>query len=212
MTDQSPFPAHPAFAGIQVVRGNDAPDDLLVPTRSEEEDWHINRQSLAQANQSRDWDEVLRLLVYLGNKDGHPLAYHAMAQAAWLALKTNASIPNVVLTLYNLLVSVGPRHEAAGAIASLANLMCDLRTPDHAEAELARIQAQQMLRYVGDGQRLESQEEFSAWVRDQKLDEPDHFIPQVMSLIDHLVAGEWWIDRQGLQQEMEEANRQKRTE
>lgn len=205
MTD-SPFPSHPAFQGIQVVQGNDAPDGGPVSTRTDLEDWELNRQALERANERRDWNEALRILIYLGNKDGNLEAYRAMAQAAWLALKGTADVAHVVLTLYNLLVSVGPRHAAAGPLASLANLMCQLRTPNHPEAELARIQAQQMLRYVGDAHRLESQEEFEAWVRDQRLDDPDHFVPIALELIEGMVGWEWWIDREGIQREMEAAN------
>ncbi|MBF0284751.1 MAG: hypothetical protein HQL51_09860 [Magnetococcales bacterium] len=195
--------------GVQVVQGNEAPEGV-EPVRGEEEDWELNREELKRHNQAHKWGEVLRVLYYLSNKDGHPDVHKALAQAAWMALKWDAPTPEATVILYNLLVTIGPRHRAAGALSSLANLLVKLRGPRHADPELAHAQALQMLRFTSNAQGVEpdNQEAFLQWVADHQLNDPEVIIPPVFELIDALVQGDWWIDREAVQQEMEAANQQ----
>ncbi|NGZ27963.1 MAG: hypothetical protein G8345_13870 [Magnetococcales bacterium] len=188
---------------VDNLRGGDA------PTRSEEEDWQANREELVKANEKRDWFEVLRILVYLSNKDGIPEAYKAMAQAAWLVLKIQAPVTQVTLIFYNLLVSLTPKHRAGPAIASLANLMSRHRTPDHPDRELAINQAGQMLHYVATTLDLDDQDAFQAFVEREHLNDPDHFLPLVMETLDAMIRGDWWFDHHLVQEELErDATRQ----
>lgn len=173
-------------------------------TRTEEEDWQINRDELAQANSRRDWFEVLRILVYLSNKDAHPEAYKAMAQAAWLVMKIPAPVTQVTLILYNLLVSITPHHPAGPALASLTNLLSRHRTPDHPDRELALNQAGQMLHYVATSLDIEDQEAFQAFVARNRLDDPEHFLPLVMETLDAMIRGDWWFDHHQVQEELEQ--------
>lgn len=195
------------FSNIQVVQGDPQAMNSNQPTRTVEEDWNVTRAALAEANEKRDWMEAFHLLTYLSNIDSHPEAYAAMAQRAWLALKVEIPSPDVALTLYNLLVSLGPRHAAAGAIASLANFLAHRRSAGDQARELAIAQAGHMLRYVAEVNNLEPGEPFQAWVKANHLDDPEHFVPMVFDVIEALARGKWWIDRDAVQEELENWSR-----
>lgn len=197
------IPIMPQPAGLNVVMGNDAPADLpSQPTRSEEEDWELNRAALSRAASRHDWQEALNLLVYLSNKDWSPEAYKAMAQAAWLSLKIECPVTQLTMALYNILLSLGAKHPAGGAIASLANLMTQHRQLEHPDNELARFHARQMLHFVADGAHVEGVESFQQWVQDNRLDDPEYFVPVVLATLESMVEGDWWIDVHAVQDEL----------
>ena len=197
---------------IQVVHGSDiGPASVAsagedAPELSIEEDWNLHLNALKQQNRAKDWASCLKTLHYLANKDGHDDVYKAMGQAAWMAIKVEAPIDEVTMILYNVIVSLGARHGAAPAIAALANLMVTHREDGSNDWELAQAHAQQMLQFVSPDTPFKDQEEFSAWVHENRLDDPDYFVPIALEAIDGLVRGDWWIDREAIQAEMEEAN------
>lgn len=198
---------------IQVVHGSEiGPASVAsggedAPELSLEEDWELHMNALKQQNRAQDWASCLKTLYYLSNKDGHEDVYKAMGQAAWMAIKVAAPIDEVTVILYNVIVSLGAKHGAAAPLAALANLMVTHRQDDSNDWELARAHAQQMLQFVSPDEPFEDQAAFNAWVAEKNLDDPDHFVPIALEAIEGLVRGDWWIDREAIQAEMEEANK-----
>ena len=186
----------------EVAEGTDGTNN-----RTPDEDWEFSLEKLERFNKSRDWNAALDLLIYLSKKDDHDKLHAAIGQASWLALKLETPIDIVVMSLYNMLLTLGNGHGAAKSVAALANMMTHHRTPDHPDRELAKAQAQQMLHYVSPETGHENQEGFDKWTKENRMDDPDFFVPVVMEVIDGLVRQDWWIDREAIQQELEEANR-----
>ena len=203
------------LSAIEVPRGREFAESQGLetgPTRSPEEDWAINLNALKQYSRAGDWVETLKVLEYLSTRENHPDVQKAMAQRAWLTLKTDTPLLQTTLALYNLLVYLGDDHPASGAIASLAHMIVqhrgDGQDPD---IDLARAQTQQMLKHAADAFGVEEPEEFKYWVSEQKLDQPEHFIPLVMSTLDELVEGDWWFDHIKAQAELEANSQEEKT-
>ena len=171
-----------------------------------EEEWQMNIRAVRHLSRVGNWPEVLKLLRNLSTKNQNPEVYKALGQQIWVALKSDAPAVDVVQSLFHWLNTLGPAHELAGHVAALANLVVQMRTPDHPEQGLAQGQAQQMFSLVCGTLGIEGREAFDAWVRAKHLDDPDQFIPVVMEGLELMVGEEWWIDRQALHREMELAN------
>ncbi|MBF0162810.1 MAG: hypothetical protein HQL88_11055 [Magnetococcales bacterium] len=200
-----------------VQSGNDdssaASDEPVGQTShklSPAEEWQMNVQAVRRFSRMGQWSEVLKLLQLLSTKHQNNESYKALGQRVWVALKSDIPAIDVVQALGSLLYTLGPRHEMGGHIAALAYLMADLRTPEHADRELAQGQAQQLLSLVCDAQGIQGQEAFARWASLHRLDDPDHTIAVVMQGLEGMVGAEWWIDRQALQRDMEQANAKKR--
>jgi hypothetical protein len=76
----------------------------------------------------------------------------------------------------------------------------DLRTGENPrQAEDLRFYCNQLLGQVArrHGQ-VDSQELFDFWVERMQLDDPDRFLPRLGKIVDLLVQGDWWIDREAL--------------
>ena len=176
--------------------GEPAPSDRKI---SAEEEWRLNKAAIARYSRSGHWKEALDLLTILSKKQKNYEIYKALAQRVWVALKSNAPVTEVVLALYHLLNTLGPRHEIAGPIAALAHLMAKHRTPDHPDQALAQAQSQQMFALVMEVRGVVGDENFAQWVAENHLDDPNHYIPIVLKGLEIMVGDDWWIDREKLQ-------------
>ena len=166
---------------------------------SAQEEWCLNKAAITRYSRSGQWEEALKLLTILSKKHKTHEIYKALAQRVWVALKTDAPVIDVVLALFHLFNTLGPRHEIAGSVAALAHLMAKHRTPEHPDRDLARAQAQQMFTLVLDASGVVGTEAFDKWVAHHHLDDPNHYIPIVLNCLEVMVGDDWWIDRALLQ-------------
>ncbi len=169
------------------------------------EEWKSDKADIARLCKEGDWPEILKILTRMSTKHKNKEIYKALAQRVWVALKSDAPAVDVVLALFHLLNTLTPRHEIAGSIATLAHLMAKHRTPDHPDRDLALGQAQQMMALVCDQAKVVGQEAFKIWVTNNRLDDPDHYIPIVMAGLEMMVGDDWWIDKEALQRDMEQS-------
>ncbi|MBF0368752.1 MAG: hypothetical protein HQL52_04765 [Magnetococcales bacterium] len=194
---------------VQVERGKDFAEKTgQAPSqkRDREEDWQINLNAVVQASRGGDWPAALKALTYLSTKEWHPDANKALAQRIWLTLKSDASISEVVLALNLAFVRFSPLHERAGLVAALANFMAARRGVGEADGELAQMQAMGMVKALREARNLSDEPAFIAWMQENRLEDPDYFIPEAMEMLETMVDGQWWLNREKLQQEMEIAN------
>ncbi|MEO5364969.1 MAG: hypothetical protein H7831_01140 [Magnetococcus sp. WYHC-3] len=174
-----------------------------------EEDWELNVNALRRFSSAGDWKESLNILKYLSTKEWHPHVNKAMAQRLWLVLKGDFPVSEVVVAFYHLMIRFGSGHDMAGTIAASANLMAHHRTPEDPDRELAQMQAYRMLRDVADTRGIQGQQAFEDWQRNNGLDDPDVYLPRLLTMLDQVVDGHWWLDRDLLQADLERSNAQR---
>ncbi|ABK44185.1 hypothetical protein Mmc1_1676 [Magnetococcus marinus MC-1] len=215
MSDQQAGAKRGIF-NIEVARGKTfAQEKGLVEEaeedgRSPEEDWAINVNAVTQLSRAGQWERVFDTLVYLSTRESNPKVHAAMGQRIWVALKAEIPILDVTTSLSALQTMLGERHLLAGPLASLANLMCQHRGLDDPEHALAVSQVQQMFELAAkEGAGIDNDEGFQNWVAEHKLDQPDHFIPFIMEMIEAMVGQEWWFSREALQADLDHYQAQK---
>ena len=171
-----------------------------------QEEWEMNKQAVKRYSKEGNWAEVLKILTVLSTKQKSNEVFQALGQRVWVALKSEADVTDVVRALFLLLSTFGVRHEIAPHIAAVAQLVANHRTPDHPDRGLAQGQAQQMFSLVCDEVGIEGREAFDRWVVDNRLDDADFVVAVVFRALDLMVGEAWWIDREALQKELDEAN------
>ncbi|MEG3639575.1 hypothetical protein [Magnetococcus sp. PR-3] len=201
---------------IQVARGKEFAQEKGLAEeaeeggRSPEEDWAINVNAVTQLSKAGQWERVFDTLVYLSTRESNPKVHAAMGQRIWVALKAEIDILDVTTSLSALQTMLGEKHILAGPLASLANLVCQNKGLEDPEHPIAVNQVQQMFELAAkEGAGVEGEEAFKAWVADNKLDQPDHFIPFVMEMIEHMVGQDWWFSRESLQEDLDNYHAQK---
>ncbi len=199
---QTPFP-------IPVVTGADGPVPTAAPPLSDEDSWLVLRRELLDAAAEGLWDEVFRRLRNISSKRSHPEFRKAFAQQVWVALKADISTAEVVETLKEWVIMLGPSHELSGAIAVLAYQIAGKRSEHTPDNGFSMVQAQQLLNLVCQAAGVEREEGFNQWVAANSLDDPDAYLPRIMEGLEMMVLGDWWFDRDALQLDLERYNNDK---
>ncbi|MBF0154731.1 MAG: hypothetical protein HQL64_13405 [Magnetococcales bacterium] len=177
----------------------------LAPERS----WKEKLSSLADAGKAGRWTEVLQLLTELSTSRRFPHTHKAVAQRAWVALKSGVPAIAVVTALREVVMTIGPQHELAAPMGALAYFMARHRKGDETEREFAVVQSQQLLHLICAAQKVqEGDQAFRDWVSVNRLEEPDYYLPRVIDGLDVMVMGDWWFDRHALQEELNAINQE----
>lgn len=171
-------------------------------------DWDAEIERVRTWADEGNWEEVFKLLKTMSQRFKNTEIYKALAQRVWVGLKTQIAGSEVVMALFHLLNTLGPRHDVAGPIAALAHLIAKHRTPDHPDRDLALGQAQQMFHRVCEERGVVGEEAFKIWVKGERLDDPNHYVPIVMHVLEVMVGDEWWFDRSLLQGALEKSSGQ----
>ncbi|MBF0415520.1 MAG: hypothetical protein HQL79_07095 [Magnetococcales bacterium] len=206
MTD--PTKGRQSIPGIRIVEQPMPPGAMPSappPSRHAGPDWNAEVAQVKRWADEGNWDETFKLLKTMSLRFKNTEIYKALAQRIWVALKTDIPVSEVVLALFHLLNTLGPQHEVAGPIAALAHFMAKHRSSNDPDRELAMGQAQQMFHRVCEEKGIVGEEAFQIWVKNSRLDDPNHYVPVVMHCLEIMVGDEWWFDRSLLQKELEQA-------
>ncbi|MBF0425558.1 MAG: hypothetical protein HQL66_07040 [Magnetococcales bacterium] len=169
--------------------------------------WREKLDLLARHGEACDWVGVLRILTELSTSRRFPHTSKAVAQRAWVALKSDVPAIAAVTALREVVMTIGPRHELAGPMGALAYLLARHRRGDDAGREFAITQAQQTLHLICESQNVAAGgQAFREWVVANRLEEPEYYLPKVIDGLEIMVMGDWWFDRRALQEELNASN------
>ncbi|MBF0309790.1 MAG: hypothetical protein HQL56_09700 [Magnetococcales bacterium] len=174
-----------------------------------EENWTLLSNLSLTHSRNGHWEEAFQTLIRMAAREKDPRANQALAQAVWLGLKTEIPVADLTAVLFRILVRFGPSHEVSGSIVAMANLLSRHRTPNHPERALAMAHVQQMFEYLQVPDPTVDNAAFQSWIKERKLDDPDHFISVVMIVLERMAGNEWWIDRESVEEDLRQANEQR---
>lgn len=141
----------------------------------------LNFESLRMLVSIRAWPEVVSLLM--STEDTTPF----LLQALWLATQVYISAKQLLGLTFKLLEKLGFEHD----IAPLATAYALFHLQDSPQKEELQEYAQQLLTACAQARNIE---DIEAWFQQQRLNDPNYFLPTLRTHIEALVK-EWVFDR-----------------
>ncbi|MEJ2395286.1 MAG: hypothetical protein P8Z77_11015, partial [Candidatus Thiodiazotropha sp.] len=172
-------------------------DYILLDLDRRDEAWNSARSLLDQALPESLWLRAVEACDILYQAD-QPDSIKALAQGIWLGV-TFPIDPELSVAMLQHLIDETPDSSDGAAVAAVtACYLVDIRTPE-GEREDLRFFANQLLGQVARRHsQVEEQEIFDFWVERMELDDPAKFLPRLAKVLDVIVEGEWWFDRDEL--------------
>ncbi len=172
-------------------------DYILLDLDRRDEAWNSARTLLDQALPESLWLRAVEACDILYQAD-QPDSIKALAQGIWLGV-TFPIDPELSVAMLQHLIDETPDSSDGAAVAAVtACYLVDIRTPE-GEREDLRFFANQLLGQVARRHsQVEEQEIFDFWVERMELDDPAKFLPRLAKVLDVIVEGEWWFDRDEL--------------
>jgi len=122
----------------------------------------------------------------------------ALAHGIWLGVTFPIDPELTVAMLQHLIDETPDKSDGAAVAAAVANYIVDLRADEQSRENLLFFTNQLLGQVARRHSQVEEQEIFDFWVQQLALDQPDKFLPRLAKVLDVLVNGDWWYDRDAL--------------
>ena len=187
--------------------------DLLQQSReqlenseeSHQQAWEQAQQVFETSIKNQAWETAVEAcdVMFQAEQDDSMVA---LGHGLWLAV-TYPINPEVSAVMLEHVVNNTPMNSDGAAVAAAtACYLVDMRLdPASKTHQNLTFFTQQMLTKVAKRHsQIDDPEVFAFWVQKLELDNPDIFLPRLAKIIDILVDGKWWFDRDALRAQLPE--------
>ncbi|WP_414550616.1 tetratricopeptide repeat protein [Anabaena sp. CCY 0017] len=118
-----------------------------------------------------------------------------LAQAVWLCLRIEVPLTDTVDTLHVMYNRVAQGDEMEALLGAVAVYFYQIRGASHPQLEDLEQHSFQILLGAAAAQGIEKEEAFDTWIVQQRLNEPEYFIPQLKQRLEAIIGDEWLFER-----------------
>lgn len=184
----------PALERIRL--GLDSAEALLGLQRNQEA-WDTARALFDDCLPLEAWQEAVEAcdILYRTELDGSIVA---LGNGVWLAV-TYPIKPQTSITLLHHIVDETPDKSDGGAVAAMAaHYIADMRAAGPEHESLTFLTAQILARVAKRHRGIEGQEMLNTWIEVLQLNDPGELLPRLGKMLEVMVGGDWWYDRDAL--------------
>ncbi len=157
----------------------------------------LARPLLDRALEANLWQQAVEACDIMFQSDQTD-SVAALAHGIWLSVTFPIDPELTVAMLQHLIDETPDRSDGAAVAAAVANYIVDLRADEQSRENLLFFTNQLMGQVARRHSQVEEQEIFDFWVQQLELDQPEKFLPRLAKVLDLLVNGNWWYDRDAL--------------
>ncbi|MEH2115586.1 tetratricopeptide repeat protein [Nostoc sp.] len=162
-------------------------------TRDKARKLKLNLQAALALVQVHAYSHLVTVLHNLGVADeSNSLVY--LAQAIWLTLRIQAPLTHTIQLIRVLYNKVPQGDELKVLLGIAAVFFCIYQGEGHLElGELQNVSTRLILE-TADAQGIEIEEGFEAWFVQQRLNDPNYFLPRLNQRLEEIVGDGWLFD------------------
>ncbi|WP_414573527.1 tetratricopeptide repeat protein [Nostoc sp. CCY 9925] len=154
----------------------------------------LNLQAAQSLVRVHAYGDLLTVLNNLGVADeSNGLVY--LAQAIWLSLKIEAPVTDTIQFIVNLYQTISQTDELQALLVSVAACLCKQIDKDHPQLAEFQNLIDWMISVVANINKIETPQEFASWFVQQKLNDPEYFLPLLNQRLEEIVGDRWLFDR-----------------
>jgi len=163
--------------------------------------WNIANEAFRISMQQESWQDAVEacdVLFQAGQADSMAV----LGMGIWLAV-TFPVDPEVTVAMLIHLVEETPDVEDAGALAAItARYVVDLRANDVQHESQCFLVDNLIAMVAKRHSNVQDQDAMSRWLDRLELRDPQVFLPRLSQVVDAVVGGKWWFDRDELRRRL----------
>jgi hypothetical protein len=174
---------------------------ILLDLDRKQEAWEIGKEVLDQALGDELWLRAVEACDILYQSEQSD-ALKALAHGIWLGVTFPIDAELSVAMLQHL-IDETPDNSDGGAVAAVtACYVVDIRAQGDQREDLKFFTNQLLGQVARRHSQVEEQEIFDFWVERMELDDPGKFLPRLAKVLEVIVDGDWWFDRDALREKI----------
>lgn len=171
--------------------------ELLNALERKKEAWDIALEAFRICMQQESWQDAVEacdVLYQAGQED----SLAVLGMGIWLAV-TFPVDPELTVAMLIHAVDETPDHSDDAALAAIvARYVVDLRADDDKHENLCFLTDNLISMVAKRHSNVQDQDAMNRWLDKLELREPQVFLPRLAQVVDRLVGGNWWFDRDEL--------------
>ncbi|MEH2004386.1 CHAT domain-containing protein [Nostoc sp.] len=154
----------------------------------------LNLQALQLFVKIRAYRHLVTVITNLGEADeSKGLIY--FAQATWLCLNIQVPLPDKMRIFAHLYQALPQGNELQALLTATTLFLCGQLDEDHPLFKELQILRGRMIITLTEAQGIETQEAFGNWFTQQRLNDPEYFLPRLNQRLKEIVGDGWLFDR-----------------
>lgn len=175
--------------------------ETLLGLNRVQEAWDQARAAFDHSLATESWQEAAEAcdILFRSGLDGSTVA---LANGVWLAV-TYPIKPHTTVALLHHIVDETPDKSDGGAVAAMAaHYVADLRTEGEAHDSLTFFTGQVLARVAKRHRGIEGEDMIKTWIEVLQLNDPGELLARLGKMLDVIVGGDWWYDRDALRAQL----------
>lgn len=127
-----------------------------------------------------------------------PAAVVALGHAMWLSVTYPIDPELSIVMMKNLIDDTPAKSDGAAVAAVTAHYIADLRLKDEKRESVMFLTKNLITQVAERHSNVKDQGQLNFWMDKLELNDPSDYLPKLAQVIDAIVAGDWWFDRDEL--------------
>ena len=131
-----------------------------------------------------------------------PASVVALGHAMWLSVTYPIDPELSIVMMKNLIDDTPAKSDGAAVAAATAHYIADLRLKDEKRESVMFLTKNLITSVAERHSNVKDQGQLNFWMDKLELNDPADFLPKLSQVIDAIVAGDWWFDRDELRSKL----------
>ena len=176
--------------------------EILVALERKADAWTLARAAFHAALASDSWQDAVEACNVLYQTE-QPDSIAALGMGVWLAVSFPVD-PELTLAMLLHIVDETPNNSDGAALAAVAaRYVIDLRADEALHASQAFLADNLIARVAERHSNVRDQTALNKWLDRLELRDPQVFLPRLGQVVDVIVDGKWWFDRDELRNKLD---------
>lgn len=159
--------------------------------------WGLSKEAFIIYRDAEQWESAIRCCDVLFRTE-LPAAVPALGNGLWLSITYPVDPELTIMMLNNLIDSTPDNADGAAVAAVVAHYIADLRLEGEKRESVMFLTSALLGKVAERHSNVDSQAKMDMWMQRLDLLDPAVFMPRMGQVIDAIVEGQWWYDRDEL--------------
>lgn len=163
--------------------------------------WGLAKEAMLIFVEHKQWEDAVRACDTLYRTE-LPAAVIALGNGLWLSITYPIDPELSIIMLNNLIQDTPDKSDGAAVAAAVSHYLADLRLEGEKRESVMFLTASMLSKVAERHSGVKDQGQMNFWMDKMDLNDPAVFLPRMSQVIDAIVNGQWWYDRDVLRAEL----------
>ncbi len=163
--------------------------------------WGYAKESFLIYIEQKKWEDAVHAADILYRTE-LPAAIAALGNGLWISITYPVDPELSIVMLKNLIDDTPDSSDGAAVAAAVAHYIADLRFDGEKRDSTMFLTSSLLAKVAERHGNVTDQSKMNGWMLKLELNDPEKFLPRMGQVLDAIVDGNWWYDKEELRKQL----------